>query len=293
MGDFKAAHPLVALVYFLSVLGVTMFVPHPTLLLLALLGAFCFAVACGGIAKPAKTLLLYALLLLATGCSNPLFSQRGVTPLFFINGHAVTAEAVLYGVNLGLLLAATLAWFTCVNLVLTQDKWLYLFGKLSPKFGALLSGALRWLPRLRRQANEIRQAQRTLGLYAADTWLNRLRGSLRVYSALITWGLENALHAAASMQARGYGLPGRSQYAPLRFTPADACLLLQILLLDAPVLWGLARGQFLFAFYPALQAPPLQPLGVLAFAAFGVLCFLPWLYQIKEVALWKYYGSKT
>ncbi len=292
MGSFVTAHPAVALVYFLSVLGVAMFVPHPLLLFLALWGAFLYATAIRGLPHPVKTLLLYGLLFLATGLSNPLFSHHGATPLFFLNGNPITLEALLYGGNLGLLFAAVLAWFTCLNLVLTQDKLLYLFGRVSPKFGALLSGALRWLPRLRHQAQEIRRAQRTMGLYASDAWTDRLRGTLRVYSALTTWGLENALHAGASMQARGYGLPGRKAYSPFYFRRADAMLLTCILSLDALLLPALVAGRFDFTFYPAVHVPPTDLWSILGFAAFALLTFLPWILELKEATLWKYYNSK-
>ncbi len=253
---------------------------------------FFYALAAEGIKHPGKALLLYGLLLLASTVSNPLFSHHGATPLFFLNGNPVTQEALLYGANLGLLFVAVLAWFTCLNLVLTQDKLLYIFGRVSPKFGALLSGALRWLPRLRHQAEEIRRAQRILGLYTSDSWLHRLHGTLRVYSALTTWGLENALHAGASMQARGYGLPGRRAYAPFYFKRADATLLACILAADALLLPALLTGQFAFVFYPTLQIPAANPFGVIGLFAFALLAFFPWILEIKEATLWKYYNSK-
>ena len=46
-----------------------------------------------------------------------------------MNGNAVTAEALLCGVSLGITLVAALVWFRCFNAVMTSDKLLFLFCK--------------------------------------------------------------------------------------------------------------------------------------------------------------------
>ena len=46
-----------------------------------------------------------------------------------------------------------------------------------------------------------------MGLYSSESIADRLKGSLRVYSALLTWALENAVDTAASMKGRDSGFP--------------------------------------------------------------------------------------
>lgn len=292
MTGFFTLHPAVAAFYFVSILGVTMFAPHPILLGVALLGAVSFAGKSGHIPHPGRSLGLYFSLFVVVTATNPLFSHHGATPLFFLNGNPVTLEALLYGGNLGLMLLAVLWWFTCLQLVLTEDKLLYLFGKHAPKIGVLLSGALRFIPLLKQQASRIRQCQRAMGLYTSDAWGDRLHSTLRVYSALATWALETAIGNGMAMQGRGYGLPGRSHYSLFRFSKRDAAALGCTALLDALLLPALLTGQLHFTFYPVLTAPTATVWGVLGFAAFGALSLMPFILEIKEDVLWNYYRSK-
>lgn len=290
MSGLVSRHPMVAAVYFASVLLVTMFTTDPWLMVLSLVGAMAYA-ALIDTRHFVRGLWWHALFFVMVALTNPLFSHKGVTPLFFLNGNPVTKEAVLYGVYLGTMLLAVLYWFHCLTLVLTEDKWLYLFGRVSPKLSLLLSTALRFLPLLRAQAARIRETQTAMGLYAGESWVDKLKGTLRVYSSLITWALENAIDTGASMKARGYGLRGRTHYAPYRFRRADGCLLTVIAVADAAVVFALLNTGGAFAFYPAIVFPPLTTAYAVLCAASAVLCWLPAVLQVKEDLQWMYYRS--
>lgn len=292
MSRFLALHPTVAAVYFLSVLAITMFAADPLFAGLALLGGVLFCMKAEGLRRFSQSIGWYLVFFVMVALSNPLFSHKGVTPLFFLNGNPVTLEALLYGVYLGVMLLAVLYWFQCFSTVMTEDKWLYLFGKISPKLSLLLSSALRFMPLLRAQAGRIRQAQTAMGLYATDTWTDKLKGTVRVYSALITWTLENAIDTGSSMKARGYGLPGRSHYSLYTFRRADAGLLLLIGTLDAMVIAAMSSGCTAFLFYPAITAAPLSAMSVAAVVAFAALSLLPFILEVKEGLRWMYYRSK-
>lgn len=91
---------------------------------------------------------------------NPLFSHNGVTPLFFLNGNPVTLEAVLYGLDIAVMLVAVLYWFKGYNHVMTSDKFLFLFGRAIPRLALVLSTALRFVPLLKVQIRRVSRAQR-------------------------------------------------------------------------------------------------------------------------------------
>ncbi len=292
MNRFSTLHPTVAALYFLSVLLITMFAAHPLLSGLALLGGILFFLKIQPHIHPLKEFGGYLLLFLLIAVTNPLFSHNGVTPLFFLNGNPITLEAVLYGVELAVMLIAVVYWFRCFQQIMTTDKLLFLFGKASPKLSLLLSSAIRLIPLLKTQAAKIRQAQTAMGLYASESWTDRLKGTARVYSALITWALENAIDTGNSMKARGYGQKGRTTYSLYCFRAADAILLAVIGLLDAVVIAVLAAGGLDFSFYPAISAPPLTFYNLSAVAAFAVLSLLPFILEGKEELQWKYYRSK-
>ena len=52
---------------------------------------------------------------------------------------------------------------------------------------------------------------------------------LKIFSAMISWALENAIDTADSMKARGYGLPGRTAFSIFIFDKRDLKTLLYIL----------------------------------------------------------------
>ena len=282
MSRFSAFHPAVLAVYFVSVLGLAMFCSHPALHLLALMGGILFLVMSGK--KPGLGLAL--LLFLGAALTNPLFSHRGATTLFFFNQNPVTLESILYGVGLGGMLAAVLFWFQAFHAVMTADKLLFLLGRLSPKLSLLLSSALRFTPLLKGQAVKMRESRRAMGLEGG------LKGTLKTFSALITWSLENAIDTGAAMKARGYGLKGRSHYSLFRFTAADGAFLAVILLLDAAVLVPQALGRLNFTYYPTLQGAGLDLWAAFGLVAFGCLSLLPAIIEGKELLQWNYCRSK-
>ncbi len=292
MNRFNLCHPAVSALYFLSVLFITMFTTNPVLLLLAISGGiiFCATMESGRVFW--KNFAFYLFLFVVIAVTNPLFSHNGVTPLFFLNGNPVTLEAVLYGLDIATMLIAVMYWFKCFNQIMTSDKLLFLFGKVSPKISLVLSSALRFIPLLRVQSKKIRQTQMAMGLFSSDSWTDKLRGTMRVFSSLISWALENAIDTGSSMKARGYGLKGRSHYAIFKFTSTDAILLIIIGILDIIVLLSLATGKLDYSFYPKVSALEFEISVLPAYVAFGMLAFLPVILEAKEKIQWTYYKSK-
>lgn len=292
MIGFAALHPLVTAIYFVSVLLFSMFGAHPALHLLALLGgaAFCLKLEWG--TRAVSGMLYYLPLVFAVALTNPLFSHNGTTVLFFLSGNPVTLEAVLYGVDLGLALLGVLLWFRCINRIFTSDKLEFLLGRLSPKLALLISTALRFIPLLKMRGEALRKTQTALGLFATDTWSDKLKMSARMYSALITRALEDAIDTGASMKARGYGLKGWSHFALYRFGRADAGVLCLVLALDAGLLAVTAMGGLQFSFYPSISTAPMKAYTCFALALYALLCLLPFILQVKEGLQWKYSISK-
>lgn len=51
-------------------------------------------------------------------------------------------------------------WFICFNEIIRADKFIYLFGKLSPSVALVISMTLRFVPLLRQRYERIDAAQR-------------------------------------------------------------------------------------------------------------------------------------
>ena len=106
----SAFHPLTALVYFAAVLAVTMFCFSPAVGICSAVGAFLFCAVTQSCRQTASDLAFYSFLTAVLTVTNPLFSHKGVTPLFFVNGKAYTKEALFYGLTAGLSLTAVIMW---------------------------------------------------------------------------------------------------------------------------------------------------------------------------------------
>lgn len=291
MRILETYHPLALLCYFAAVVLTGMFVWHPLILLEALLGGLLLLSILERGGAFFSDLGFYAALFLLVAATNPLFSHNGVTPLFFLNGNPVTKEALLYGAAIGCMVVGVLLWCRCGGMVFTSDKLMYLFGRVLPRLSLVFAMVLRFVPLFRQKRRQVMQAQKGMGLYSAESRADRLRSVFRVYSALIGWALEHAMETAGSMKARGYGLPGRTNFHLYFWTRRDVTLLALTGVLLLPTLFGAASGALRYDFYPATD--PLWERSLVAYeAAFLLLALLPFFLEGKESLKWKYYESR-
>lgn len=289
---FGSYHPLVLMVYFMAVLITAMFVSNPVLQTEALFGGILFCLMLQKKSEIKGNIGFYLPLFLMAALTNPLFSHNGVTPLFFMNGNPVTLEAFVYGVAIAVMLIGVLLWCKCYSEIMTTDKFLYLFGRLIPKLSLVLSMALRFIPMLKRQMKRVSHAQKAMGLYSSKSITDRIKSGGRVFMAMIAWALENSIDTSASMKARGYGIKGRTSFSLFRFGKRDAVLLSVCIALSAVTIIQAGLGETVFYYYPRISALKVSPCAVSAYAAFGIISFLPFAIEVKEALLWKYYISK-
>ncbi len=279
-------HPAVLAAFFAAVLAVTMFAAHPLLTAISLVGAVCSCAATGSLIR-ARDAWFYVLLPLLTALTNPLFSHYGDTVLFWLWRVPYTLESLAYGAVTGVALAATLLWCRCMGRVMTQEKWLALFGRVAPRLALALTMAMRFVPMLRRQGHAMWQAQKAAGLSDAERKRSRVRAAVRLLTSLTAWATEKAVDTGRSMQARGYGLAGRTAYCRQRFTLADAARLVMGVVLTVCAL--LAEP---FEYYPILSGISLADGAWVAFAAFALLTTSPLLIAGKEWLEWRCYRSR-
>ena len=273
-------------------MGVVMFTRHPLVIALALTGAVFFLVAAEGIRSAKKPLGLSALLILLVTLTNPLFMHRGVTPLFVVFGKLVTLESLLYGAVSGAMLAAVILWFRGYSTVMTSDKFLYLFGRVFPKLSLILSMAFRFIPLFVRQIRGVYQVQKTMGMHDSRALSDRFLGGARVFSAVLTWALENAIDTADSMRARGYGLPGRTSFSLFSFGKADRIALTATLTLAGAAAFGAWTGALDFTYYPAISRPEVDMADPVVWILIGVMMLLPAMIETADRMLWNSYRSK-
>ena len=122
MDTFSTYHPVINFIYFVIVIGLSMFFMHPVFLVISLICSMAYGIYLKG--KKAMKVFFFAMLpsCLLMAIINPLFSHAGATMLFYMkDGNPVTLESILYGIGAGVMLAGVVSWFSVFNVVMTSD----------------------------------------------------------------------------------------------------------------------------------------------------------------------------
>ena len=160
---FEFCHPAVNFIFFTAALYGSIAFSHPAFLAIACAAAFAYSVRRGGRRALVFDLCLVPLVLVFALCYAG-SHHFGVTVLRqnFI-GNSMTAESLVYGLVLGVRAACVCMWCSCLFRVVSSDKVVYLFGRVSPRLALFLTILLRLIPRLNREAGRIDLAQKGIG----------------------------------------------------------------------------------------------------------------------------------
>lgn len=286
---FSACHPIVNFIYFAMVILFSMLFMHPACLGISLVCAYIYSGMLNG-AKGARLQAKIMLpLILATALLNPAFNHEGVTILMYLkNGNPLTLESIIYGIAAAAMFVTVICWFSCYNVIMTSDKFVYLFGRVIPSMSLVLSMVLRFVPKLRAQLNTISSAQKCIGRDVSNgRVIQRVKNGITILSIMVTWSMENAIQTADSMRSRGYGLPGRSSFSIFRFGSRDAKVMSIMVAAAAYIIIGVFRGGLYVRYFPSIRIQRgLHHLTLLG--AYFILCVLPIAFDLREAHKWKY-----
>ena len=286
--EFYRYHPVVNFVYFALVTGITMFSMSPYFLAVTFVFSWIYSVLLKGRGIIKFNLTMSFSIMLVMVIINLFFSGNGETVLFYINTNRVTAESAVYGAASAIMLISVVIWFTSFNVMISADKLIYLFGKVAPVLGLTLSMIFRFIPLLKNRFAEITLGQRCMKRSHSDgNLLRRARQLLKEVSILIAWSLEASIESADSMEARGYGLKGRTSFHLYRFTGRDFGTLAFMAALSLPVIYGISTGLTDMYFYPKLILPEMNLQTAVILMCYCMLAAAPILIDIAGEYKWK------
>lgn len=288
--EFASFHPLVLAVHYFLVIGITMFSMAPLFLCASCLTAWIYMLLLKGRVFLKQNLIMALSVLLLMTVINTLFTHNGETVLFYINRNRVTLEAFVYGICASVMLISVIVWFESFQILMSSDKLIYLFGKISPVFGMVISMIFRFIPLLKTRYEEISMGQKCMGRGSEAGIIMRIRQLTREISILIAWSLEAAIESADSMAARGYGLRGRSSFHLFRITGRDIAALVFMAAAGGIVTAGAAGGYTTMHFYPRLVLEPAGAWKIIVFAVFFILLFMPFIIEITGEYKWRKSG---
>lgn len=222
---FERCHPAVNFIYFAAVIAGTITFRHPIYLGISVLCAFAYSIKRNRRKAVVFNLCMLPLVFIFVVYYSS-YHHFGVTVLQKnLIGNNITLESFVYGAVLGFSISGVIMWLSCVYSVVSSDKILYLFGKISPRISLFLSIALRLIPRLKKEAKKINMAQSGIGKgISQGTLFQRLKNILRIFSMLITWLIGALVIASDSMRSRGGSLRGRKAFSIYRFDNRDRLL---------------------------------------------------------------------
>jgi energy-coupling factor transport system permease protein len=144
----------------------------------------------------------------------------------------VTSEELSYALRQSLRFAAVGLAFAAYALLLDHDRLLMAGGQLRRSVLAVAL-ATRLVPTLERDAAGFVEALRGRGVIVGG-----LRGHARLLSPLVAGSLERSLNLAESMEARGFGRPGRTRAPSPPWSTLDRLAIVgAVLAVVAGALW--------------------------------------------------------
>lgn len=309
---FKGYHPLVNVLFFISIIAFGMLLRHPVYLVISFISSTAYYLKLSG-KDGRKTVFRFLLpMLLFVVIINSFFNHYGVTTLFILpSGNNFTFEALVMGIVSGITVVSVIQWFFCCNEVVTEDKFMHIFGRILPKGALVVSMILRFVPLYRRRYKEISQARKCMGLNGTGSLICKMKNTFKNIEILVSWSFENAIETADSMKARGYGLKGRTYYSRFQWHTGDTLALILLVLFDALIIFGLVSNSAYCIYNPYviinqpseigttyiinelnLTINPFGFLSIISLIAFTLLCFLPLTIDLKEDIKWHRLQSK-
>lgn len=287
-GEFTRCHPSLNFFYFIWIVCLTMFTTHPLFLLLSFLGACIYAILLRG--KRAAHFLFGAVLplVILMALFNLFFTHNGATVLFYLNDQRITLEAGLYGLASGVMFGSVLLWFYSFQVIVTTDKFLYLFGRIVPSLALTISMAMRYIPLLKQRFAEVAAGQRCMGRNPSmKNPIKKIRQAAKEISIVIAWSLEASIETGDSMEARGYGLKGRTSFHLYHFTVRDLKLFVLLGCTGILAAAGCLMGGMRMYYYPVVQYHPLSGMQVAVAAAYAVFLAVPMLLDAYSQRKWE------
>jgi energy-coupling factor transport system permease protein len=285
---FAALHPSVCFFYYAGVFLFSMLLLHPLFLGTLFIIAILLNLIQDGGQRLVKSWAFYIVMGTAVVLLNPVFSDRGVTILFYLRNKPITLESVVFGITMALSLLTILIIFHSYNLVITIDKFLFLFASFFPKGAFLAMLSIRFVSLLKTRFQQILIIQKTRGrdIYKG-TVKKRLKDGMQLLIILVTWSFEEALQTAESMKSRGYGTGKRSFYFPYKMDRHNWIILFILILTGGAAVMGSFFGYGRMDIYPHIGSRPFTYYSWIFYGLFCLYLLIPVFLEGREKIRWR------
>lgn len=285
---FGTYNPIINFVFFIGAIVLGMLLMHPFFLLCSVLLSAIFLLSVKG-RKGIKTILILIPVFIVIAALNPLFNTMGETVLFTYFGRPYTLEALFYGLETAAMVVSILLWFSSYNVIMTSDKFLYIFANIIPSISIILTMVLRLVPNYRNKISQIINARKSIGKAgSSDDMKTELQNGVTVLSTLTSWALEGGITTADSMRSRGFGTGKRTTFSIYKFGMSDIVLIvLMTVLLVVVSICGFNNGMSA-SFIPTIEIATLKnKYTLLGLIAYTLFLAIPFILNVKEDITWR------
>ena len=285
---FSSLHPLPSFLYYLGAIILIMTFYHPIFLLAGLL----ILIATNFIQDRGKKIKsyrkFYIFMAMIIIFMNPIISSRGETVLFYIFDRVITLESLVYGICTAISLISIMVLFLSYNMIITEDKFMYLFSDMLPKTSFLIMMTMGFIPLLKRRITEINTVQELKGgKEYGNKFKEKLIERMKVLNILLIWSLEESIIRARSMRARGYGaVQKRSFYFNYRMDKLDIFTLLFIIFAVFTLMFSWNRGIIHYEIYPKVSSVNLEFKTILFFILYILYLGIPIIIEGMDKLKW-------
>jgi len=285
---FSSLHPLPSFLYYLGAIILIMTFYHPIFLLAGLL----ILIATNFIQDRGKKIKsyrkFYIFMAMIIIFMNPIISSRGETVLFYIFDRVITLESLVYGICTAISLISIMVLFLSYNMIITEDKFMYLFSDMLPKTSFLIMMTMGFIPLLKRRITEINTVQELKGgKEYGNKFKEKLIERMKVLNILLIWSLEESIIRARSMRARGYGaVQKRSFYFNYRMDKLDIFTLLFIIFAVFTLMFSWNSGIIHYEIYPKVSSVNLEFKTILFFILYILYLGIPIIIEGMDKLKW-------
>lgn len=290
---FSAGHPIINIIFYVGAFVLGMCLIHPAYLLCSVISSLLYYFLLKR--RFAKYFLGMFGVFLMLSLINPLFNRYGDTVLFtFLGGRPYTKEALFYGMALGAMFVTILTWFATYQEVMTSDKFLYCFGRLTPGISLIFTMVLRLVPAYQKKTDQIAAARSCVGKSMEQgTAYEMTEHGMLIVSALTSWALEGGVVMADSMKSRGFGCGKRTTFSIYRWGRREWVLLGIMSLLFLGIAGCSFLGGMKVSYVPAMKISGMKNRWTLL----GLVCYvlflsIPSMLHIAEEITWHILKSK-
>ena len=290
---FAAYHPVVNFAFFAGAIGLSMFISHPLFSVVSLIFSLSYYLVLSK-GNSRKFLLWYVFLFITVVFFNGIMNTMGNTVLFvWLKNRPVTAEALFYGAVTATNFISVMLWFCCYNIILTTDKFTYLFGRFAPSITLVLTMILRLIPALVKKTKNIIGARSCIGKGSGgDSYKNKLNSGLEILSVLTSCALEDAVVTADSMRSRGYVDSQHTSYQIYKKQSRDIAVGAVFALTAIATVICIIKGCTAMQFLPAVVFPQVTVFTYIGIISYSAFLAVPLIIEFLEEITWHILKSK-